>query len=495
MSKIQNNHPSVEMINIDQLTRPKRQLRNVTERHIEKIAASIREFGLMGAILADADGQVIAGAIRLEAARRLGYTEMPVICVRHLTKEQIKAYRVADNKLAEGVDWNEHELRLEFEEILTLDVDFEFGVTGFSTGELDVIMDPSSEADPADTMDVSPDEVAVTRPGDLWQVGQHRLICGDAKLPATYDTLMGGETARLVAIDPPYNVGIASIMGLGGTKYREFAEASGEMSREEFEAFLTASLFAMTKHVQPGGCCYSFMDWKHIDTLLAAGRALGLELLNIAVWNKMKGGMGSFYRSAHELCAVFKKPGASHLNNIELGRHGRNRTNVWSEPGFASFGRERTKRLADHPTVKPVVIIADIIKDASRRGDIVMDGFCGSGTMLIAAQKTGRVARCVELDPLYVDVALRRFHERFGIEAIHIESGLPFAELADMRRAESASIGLGSCAGGAPSGKRSGRAGSPIAPRRTESESPTKRPRRIPTWLDENSRAAPNKAV
>ncbi|QOF69517.1 ParB N-terminal domain-containing protein [Aminobacter sp. SR38] len=481
------NHPEVEMVAIDRLIAPKRSLRKVTERHVESVVRSIGQFGFIGAIIVDENLSVITGQVRLEAARRLGYAELPVIRVDHLTQAQIRAYRIADNKLAEGVAWDESALRLEFEEILVLDTTFELELTGFSTGELDVVLDAQDGSDPADQMDVAPADVAVSRLGDLWQVGQHRLICGDAKLQPTYATLLRGETARLVAIDPPYNVGIASIMGLGETRYREFAEASGEMSPEQFQTFLATSLSAMSEHLVRGGLVYSFMDWKHIETLLAAGRGLDYELLNLAVWNKMKGGMGSLYRSAHELCAVFKKPGASHLNNIELGRHGRNRTNVWDIPGFSSFGRERNKRLADHPTVKPVELIADIIKDASRRGDIVIDGFCGSGTMLIAAEKTGRVARCVELDPQYVDVSLRRFEERFGIEAVHAETGLGFHEMSEMRRAEN----TGQTVTTENVDTRTGHGSSAVAPAQqaglAELNAPAPRRRRVPPWLMEPS--------
>lgn len=481
------NHPNVEMVPLAQLVVPKRMLRKINQRHIERLMASINEFGFIGVIIVEADGTVLTGLVRLEAARRLGYTELPVIRIDHLTPAQALAYRVADNKLAEGVYWDEGALRLEFEDILALDTSFELELTGFSTGELDVVLDAQPNSDPADAMDVSPAEIAVSRLGDVWQVADHRLICGDAKDPSTYAILMGGETAQLVTIDPPYNVGIAGIMGLGGTRYREFAEASGEMSRKEFEAFLLTSISAMAQHAAEGSLIYSFMDWKHIDTLLAAGQGLGFELLNIAVWNKMKGGMGSFYRSAHELCAVFKKPGAPHLNNIELGRHGRNRTNVWDEPGFNSFGRERSKRLADHPTVKPVALIADIIKDASRRGDIVIDGFCGSGTTLLAAQKTGRIARCVELDPLYVDVALRRFQERFDIEAIHVETGLPFETLSEIRLAEGSGQ---SCSSDEMVGRSCG-IGSGVAldPAlgTAAARSRTTAPRRVLSWLVKGS--------
>lgn len=436
MLRSSSNHPEIEMLSIERLLVPKRVLRKISERHIERVMASIQQFGFIGTIVVDAGLAVIAGLVRLEAARRLGFSELPVIRVDHLTPAQVKAYRVADNKLAEGVTWDDEALRLEFEEILVLDSEFELEVVGFSTGELDLVLDPSDRSDPADHSEIVPATVAVARLGDIWQIGSHRLICGDTKDPETWRRLVLGRQAMLIAIDPPYNVAIDSIMGLGSTRYREFAEASGEMNADQFEQFLGRCLSTMAAHLVAGGLIYSFMDWKHIETLLSAGRGQGYDLFNVAVWNKMKGGMGSFYRSAHELCAVFKKPGNAHINNIELGRHGRNRTNVWDEPGFASFGRDRAKNLVDHPTVKPVALIADILKDASRRGDIVLDGFCGSGTTLIAAEKTGRIAHCVEIDPLYVDVALRRFEERFGTKAIHVQTGLDFAALRDRRAAE-----------------------------------------------------------
>lgn len=429
-------HPQVvDCVDVTKIKLRKRSLRKHPPEQIEKICNSIRLFGFNVPILMDEDGYIVSGEARYQAALALGFKSIPVIYISHLTKSQINQFRIADNKVAEGAVWNFPDLKLEFEEFLYEDPCFNFADVGFSTPESDLVLNGAldEQSDPADAMDATPQKIAITRLGDLWQVGRHRIYCGDAKAPASYTALMGDETADIIASDPPYNVKISNISGLGKKIHREFVEASGEMSRSEFHAFLKTTVAAMADRVKPGAMIYIFMDWRHIETLLAVGRELGLTLLNLVVWNKMSGGMGSIYRSAHELLPVFLKPGASHTNNIQLGRFGRNRKNVIDEPGFNSFSKERMKRLSEHPTVKPTNLIAGLLLDASHRDDIVLDAFAGSGTILIAAEKTGRVARAIELDPFYVDLALRRFEERFGVKAVHGATGLTLSELSAMR--------------------------------------------------------------
>jgi DNA modification methylase len=277
----------------------------------------------------------------------------------------------------------------------------------------------SSVPDAADDRLPSPLPAPVTRLGDLWQLGRHRLICGDARLPDTYARLLGGERVDLVFTDPPYNVPIdGHVSGLGAVKHREFAFASGEMSEAQFTAFLTESLGAMAMHCRDGAIAFVCMDWRHMRELLAAGSAVFTELKNLCVWNKTNGGMGAFYRSKHELVFVWKVGTAPHTNSFGLGDTGRYRTNVWDYAGISSISATRGEELEMHPTVKPVVLVADAIKDCSRRGEIVLDGFGGSGSTLIAAEKTGRVARLVELDGQYCDTILQRYQAFTGKQPI-----------------------------------------------------------------------------
>jgi DNA modification methylase len=428
--------PPLRVVSVDVTTIKlrNRRLRKHPQWQIDKIIASIRLYGFNAPILVDEQGFIVSGEGRYQAALALGLTVIPVIPITHLTPSQIKQFRIADNKVAEGAEWNFPDLKLEFEEFRLEDPYFNFEDVGFSTAEADQVLNGGlgDEADPADEQDVAPEKLAISRLGDLWQVGRHRIYCGDAESSSSYVALMGDEIADLIASDPPYGIAVSSLSRLGKKVHREFVQGS-DISREEFYAFLKPKVAAMVERAKPGAVTYLFMDWRNVETLLAVGREAGLSLLNLVVWNKMAGGMGSMYRSAHELLPVFMKPGASHANNVQLGRFGRNRKNVIDEPGYNSFSKERLKRLSEHPTVKPVNLIAGLLLDASHRNETVLDPFAGSGTILIAAEKTGRIARAMELDPLYVDVALRRFEERFGVEAIHVESGLSFTTLAARR--------------------------------------------------------------
>jgi DNA modification methylase len=278
---------------------------------------------------------------------------------------------------------------------------------------------------------------AVSRPSDLWRIGDHVLLCGDALKPGSYRKLLGSDKAQLVFTDPPYNVAIGgNVSGLGKVKHRELAMASGEMSAEEFTDFLQGAFTRLAEFSTDGSIHFVCMDWRHMAELLRAANATYSELKNLCVWTKTNAGMGSLYRSQHELVFVFKNGAAPHINNVELGRFGRNRTNVWSYPGVNSFGTKRDSELAMHPTVKPVALVSDAILDCSRRGDIVLDAFAGSGTTLIAAEKTGRCGFGIELDPHYVDTVIRRFDDVYGLKAVHAESGLSFEQLKAKRSKE-----------------------------------------------------------
>ncbi|CAO4193866.1 hypothetical protein LFADAHJC_LOCUS2215 [Methylorubrum extorquens] len=425
---------TIELVPSDSLTAYARELRLHSSKQVAQIAASLRSFGFLVPVIAAADNTIVAGHGRWLAAKHLGLPRLPVIRAGHLSPERLRAFRLADNRLAENAGWNREALAIELSELTGLELDFELELTGFETAEIDLILDPSATktvADPADACPPLTSGPTVTQIGDLWQLGPHRLVCASALEADSYATLLRDESVRMVFSDPPYNVPVSGhVCGSGKVQHREFAMASGEMSEAEFVAFLVQAMAHLRDRLVPGGLMYLAMDHRHVFELSTAARQTGLEQLNICVWNKTNAGMGSFYRSKHELIFVLRKPGAAHLNTVELGRHGRYRTNVWDYAGVNTFGRHRMQELSSHPTVKPVALVIDAIKDCTRRGDRVLDAFCGSGTTLIAAERAGRVSYGVELDPLYVDVAVRRWQALTGREAVHAITGASFAEQA-----------------------------------------------------------------
>ncbi len=412
--------------------------RTHSRSQIQQIARSIETFGWTNPILIDPEGIVIAGHGRLAAAKLLRLDRVPTIRITDLTPEQRRAYVLADNKLAENAGWDRELLAIELEGLIKADLDFEIDVTGFSMGEIDVVIGPApadaASPDPADAWTDDDDAPPVSRRGDLWRLGPHRLLCGDALCAADYQRLMGREKAGIAFTDPPYNVPIAGhVSGKGRRRHRAFPMAAGEMTPENFTGFLQAAFTLIASNVRSGAIAFVCMDWRHQREILEAGTAAFIELKAMCVWSKGAGGMGSLYRSAHELVFVFKAGTGRHVNNVALGAHGRNRTNVWSYPGMASFGRNRDDALDRHPTVKPVALVAAALLDCSRRKDIVLDPFGGSGTTLIAAHRTGRRARVIEIDPLHVDGAVRRFQAQTGEAALHAETGVSFAQLAEAR--------------------------------------------------------------
>ena len=407
--------------------------RTHSPRHIRQIADSIRAFGFTNPILIDEAGGVMAGHGRLEAAKLLGLHQVPTIRIGDLTAAQKRAYIIADNRLAELAGWDEELLAIELQSLTDIDLDFDIEITGFETAQIDTLIAGLNDAGSQDDADRLPeiDEATppITRPGDLWLLGRHRLLCADATQTDSYGRLLDGETAQMVFTDPPYNVPInGHVRGRGAVKHAEFPMAAGEMSEAEFTAFLETALGQMASHSTDGAIHFVFMDWRHLLELLTAGRTVYEELKNLCVWNKTNGGMGSLYRSKHELVAVFKCGCGRHINNIELGAHGRYRTNVWEYPGVNAFGANREAELAMHPTVKPVALVQDAMLDCSRRRGIVLDAFAGAGTTLIAAERSGRRGFGLELDPKYVDVTLKRFRDFTGQEPVHADSGQTLAE-------------------------------------------------------------------
>ena len=393
-----------------------RNARTHPKRQIEQIKSSIVAFGFTNPILADPDLQVIAGHGRLLAAKAMTLAEVPVIEIAGLSEAQKRALRIADNKIALNAGWDLEILRQELMDLSAIDVGVDLGLTGFSVGEIDVILqgedDPDDEQIPE--IPISPR----THLGDIWILGEHRIGCGDARDLEFVRRVVGVDSQIDAAfMDPPYNVKIGGHAVAKGS-HREFAMASGEMSGVEFQAFLAETLATATAISRDGAIHFICMDWRHVDDVSAVGKSLYGALLNLCVWNKSNAGMGSLYRSKHELVFVYRVGATPHLNNVELGRHGRNRTNVWDYASVNSLKGGRREDLALHPTVKPTGLVADAIQDVTRRGDLVLDLFLGSGTSLIAAERTGRRFRGIELDPAYVDVAITRWSERTGHEAI-----------------------------------------------------------------------------
>ncbi len=413
--------------------------RTHNDKQIAQIAASIRAFGFANPVLVDSDGGILAGHGRVAAAKLLGMEMVPTIGLAHLSAAERRAYVIADNRLAELAGWDREILKIELEALADLDLNFELEITGFETAELDILLDDDIREgadDPADATPAPEEGPAVTRPRDIWHLGRHALICGDARDPSIYAALMGEERAQAVFTDPPYNVKIdGHVCGSGTVKHREFAMAAGEMDSDTFTAFLKASLGAMVDISHDGAIHFVCMDWRHMAELQAAGSKVYSELKNLCVWAKTNGGMGTFCRSRHELIYVWKVGTAPHTNTFGLGEKGRYRTNVWDYPGVNGFGGNQ-QDLALHPTVKPVALVADAIRDVTRRGDTVLDGFGGSGTTLIAAERCGRVARLVELDPVYCDVICRRYAALTGDDAFLAGTGETFAAAAERRADE-----------------------------------------------------------
>jgi DNA modification methylase len=398
----------------DSLTPDPRNARTHPKRQIEQIVASIRAFGFTNPILADPHGNLIAGHGRLRAAKEMGLAEVPVIELAGLTEPQKRALRLADNKIALNAGWDVEILKLELADLSLPEIDIDLSLTGFSPGEIDVVL--ADSADPDDEVIPAVPVTSRVRPGDIWQLGEHRVGCGDGRDRAFLaEVIEKGDRVDAAFLDPPYNVRINGHVNARG-RHREFAMASGEMSEDEFRTFLADTLGACVSVSRNGAVHFVCMDWRHMDDVTASVGGVYGELLNICVWNKSNAGMGSLYRSKHEMVFVYRVGDAPHTNAVELGKHGRNRTNVWDYASVNSLKGSRREDLALHPTVKPVAMVADAICDVTRQGELVLDIFLGSGTSLIAAERVGRKFRGLDIDPAYVDVAMTRWSEITGKE-------------------------------------------------------------------------------
>lgn len=413
---------------------------------IRALMRSIEGFGQVLPILVDEQSRIISGQAQLEAATRLGLTEVLAVRIDYLTEPQTKALMIALNRLADLSAWDDRALGTVLLELSELDLDFDLEATGFTLGEIELKIEGLDAVQDEPEPEFVTSGTPVTRPGDLWQLGCHRLTCGNALEAGAWERVMGDDTAALVVTDPPYNVPIdGHVSGLGQHRHREFAMAAGEMDPAEFQRFLQSAMAHAHQWSASGAVHYWAMDWRHVAEIGVAGQEIYERFLNICVWSKNQPGMGSFYRSQHELFFVFAKGGAPSRNNVQLGRFGRSRSNIWHYPGAASLAKtaEEGNPLALHPTVKPLALICDILLDASIKGDIVVDPFCGSGTTIIAAEKLGRRARAIELDPLYCDTIIRRWQHWTGESAIRVTDGISFSAL------EAASVDR-AAQGGAP---------------------------------------------
>lgn len=434
------NHMTLTWVAIGDLKAHGRKARTHSRDQIIKIAESIKTFGFSVPIIVDDANRILAGHGRLEAARSLGMEKVPVVALSHLDEAQRRAFIIAENRMAELAGWDRSVLKAELEELSSLNLDFDLEVIGFADAEIEaIVLGGHEEADAADKTPPLP-ETPTSREGDLWLLGDHRLLCGDALDPKSLETVLGGEQAWAVFTDPPYNVAVQGHVTKRGA-HREFAMASGEMSDADFTAFLAKVWAQLEQGLVPGGLAYVCMDWRHVAHVLKSVEERAFEQLNLIVWDKQSGGMGSHYRSRHELIFLMKRTGDAHTNRVQLGKNGRDRSNVWSYPGMSGAGAEKAHLRGLHPTVKPVAMVKDALLDCSRKGDVVLDLFSGSGTTLLAAHMVGRRGRAIDLDPIYCDVGIARWEAFTGQEARHAETGETFTRMRVERAAAASAEG------------------------------------------------------
>ncbi len=422
----------IEYKNVGRLKPRTRNPRTHGPKQIRQLAASITQFGFVSPVLIDSSDVVIAGQGRVEAAKFLGLPDVPTVCVDHLKPAQLRAYVIADNRLAELAGWDRKLLALEFRE-LSVEFDFDVSITGFDTAEVDVLINELNEEVLSDwdkTPQINKRKPPISILGDLWRIGEHRLLCGSALDRESYERVLGGAKARMVFTDPPYNLSITKALRAKTSKRREFAMASGEMTAGEYREFLEATFVQLCAASTDGSIHFVCIDWRHVRDLLDAALDSYSELKNVCVWAKTQAGMGSLYRSQHEFVCVLKNGTGAHVNNVDLGRFGRSRSNVWH---YGSATKHARDGHSDHPTIKPVSLVADAIMDCSGQGDRVLDAFAGSGTTLVAAQRTGRIGYRIELDAYYVDAILRRFSDFCGLNAIHVRTNKTFDAIARER--------------------------------------------------------------
>lgn len=428
----------IEHVATKKLKVPSTALRSCSKSQVDELAAIIRLIGFVVPVVVDEDNRVWAGIVRLKAAEKLGMSKVPVVRLKDLTEAQKRAFRLADNKLSEKGKWDRKQLAIELPDLAPLLVaeGLDISITGFSAAEIDQITFDFEQntAEPRDDFDADVlRQTPVSQAGDVYRLGDHVLGCADAKDLDFIRRLVGNRLASMAFLDPPYNVRVRDVVGRGKAKHAEFAMASGEMSSQEYREFLETTLSVAAAVSLDSAVHYVCTDWRHVDAVMRVGRKVYATQLNLAAWVKSNAGQGSFYRSQHELIAIFRVGNDPHLNNIKLGRHGRPRSNVWHYGGMNAFRAGRMSDLRVHPTIKPVAMICDAIRDCTQRDDTVLDTFCGSGTTLLAAERVGRRAVCVEIEPRFVDVAIRRWQDLTGKDAVHVDLGSTFLELKSRR--------------------------------------------------------------
>jgi DNA modification methylase len=424
----------IELWPIEAVRQNPRNSRKNSKAQIRQISNSILANTFLSPMIVDENGVLLGGHARLKAAKLLKMQRVPVLQVKGLTDLQKRTFALADNKLCLNGSWNREDLVKELGELTILLEPTEWdlpSLTGFEAPEIDGLFADLGTEPPGREDYLPPlEQYPISRPGDIWIMHRHRLGCGNARSSADIDHVMHGAKANMVFTDPPYNQKISGVQGRGRIKHAEFHESSGEKTPAGHTAFLVDTLGNTARVSHDDANAFIFQDWRHLPELHAAARTVYDEMLNLIVWVKTTPGQGSFYRSQHELIGVFRIGKTPHQNNVQLGRFGRNRSNVWTYAGMNTFGAGRLELLASHPTVKPVALVADAIKDCTTRGDIVLDPFMGSGTLTIAAEKVGRRAYGVEYEPRYVDVAVRRWEAFTKMEAILEGDGRTFAEVA-----------------------------------------------------------------
>jgi len=423
----------IENIPVSKLVSHGQNPRKHSKKQIRQIAESIKTFGFKVPVLVDACGRLICGHGRVAACKLLGMDTVPGIRADDLDEAKIRAYMIADNRLTEISEWDDALLAENFKILSDLDLDFDLEITGFDYGDIENFLTQADEDSAGEAPLPTPDSLPpVAQLGDLWLLENHRIYCGDSLDPDSYHRLFTEKTkAAIVFTDPPYNLSAKEIGKTCEVSHGDFAMGAGEMTSAEFQEFLESVFSQLKAYSHSGSIHYICMDWRHAPELIAAGTSVYDEWKNLCVWTKNTGGMGTFYRSQHELVFVFKSGTAKHQNHFELGQHGRYRSNVWNYPSVmhlkeADGDKAGKEALQLHPTIKPVAMIEDALNDCSKRGEIVLDVFLGSGSTLIAAEKAGRSCHGIELSPRYVDVAITRWQEWTGKDAVHAETGLTY---------------------------------------------------------------------
>ena len=433
-----NHSMDVEHIDLALLRPDPRPQRKHGQRQLANLTGAIERFDIVRPILVTDDNVVLDGHAVLEAAKRLGRATIPIIRVSGYAPNELRALQMSLNRSGEHAEWDEAVLRADFLALLEdPDLEFSLDFTGFDQVFIDTLTLGGAEAERQDEVPAPAEGEPVTQCGDLWLCGGHRIICADSRDGEAYVSLLQGDAVRLNLTDPPYNVGIAgNVSGLGKVRHGEFAMASGEMSRAEFVEFQRVVFEHCKRHSMDEALLYAFIDGRHVADQIAAGEAVFGDLKQLVVWVKQNAGMGTFYRSQHELVTIWKIGDAPNVNTFGLGANGRYRTNVWNAPGYSSLGAGRDEALSWHPTVKPLPLIIDAILDVTHQGEVVLDPFGGSGTTLIAAERTNRVGRLIEIDPKYVDVTLRRFIADTGEEPVLAETDEAFSEVQARRQSQ-----------------------------------------------------------